>query len=107
MSRKVQLDRSFLARAYIAIFLFALVIGGTLVWAIGGGDKSPAYPAVLNAAVVIGLAIAAIIVVPMIYYRCPICQRRLPRASAPKSEVHYYCAACDIEWDLGLRRGKY
>jgi len=107
MSRKVQLDRSFLVRVYIVIFLFALLIGGTVVWAIGGGDKSPAYPTVINGAVIIGLAIAAVILAPTIYYRCPICKRRLPRASAPKAEIHYYCAACDVEWNLGFRQGRY
>ncbi|MBD1860885.1 MULTISPECIES: hypothetical protein [Trichocoleus] len=107
MRRRVQLDQSLLVRTFIAIFLFALFIGGTVVWAIGGGDKSPAYPTVLNVAVIVGLAIADFILVPVIYYRCPTCKRKLPRASAPKSEVHYYCAACNIEWDLGLRPGRY
>ncbi len=40
-------------------------------------------------------------------YHCPKCRRHIPEPTIkhpqPEDPIHYYCPACDIEWDTRLR----
>jgi hypothetical protein len=84
-----------------------LVIGGTVLWAVTGGDQSPAYRSAIAGAVVIGFASVASIVVSFIYYCCPRCNRRLSTVKEAEPAIHYYCPNCNIEWDSGWRKGRF
>jgi hypothetical protein len=35
------------------------------------------------------------------FYRCPECGQRIPRLESALPSIHYYCAACNIEWTTG------
>jgi hypothetical protein len=39
-------------------------------------------------------------------YWCPQCRNRIPKPTVaprkPGDPLHFYCSACDIEWDTGL-----
>lgn len=107
MSREIRVDHKLILRSQIAIGVSMLVIGGAVVWGFSGGDQSPAFGQVLTGVGVIVFANVAAILVPMIYYRCPTCSRKLTQVPEAKPAIHFYCPNCNIQWDSGWRQGRY
>src|SRR4029079_12227067 len=62
-------------------------------------------------AVFLGLLVVAGSVVNLFYrlwalkvsYRCPECGARPVRVFEALPDVHFYCRACNVEWDTGLK----
>ena len=36
-------------------------------------------------------------------YRCPECRAKPVRVFEALPDVHFYCRACNVEWDTGLK----
>jgi len=59
----------------------------------------------------LGLVVVAASVVNLFYrlwalkvsYRCPECQAKPVRVFEAMPDVHFYCRACNVEWDTGLK----
>lgn len=39
-------------------------------------------------------------------YRCPQCGSKTMKVEEALPDIHKYCAACNVEWDTGLRRSE-
>jgi hypothetical protein len=84
--------------------LFA-ALGATIAF----GDDSPASFAIA-VVFLVGLLAVLVSTVNLIYwvvsfkisYRCPECRAKCPRVDEALPDIHYYCRACNIEWDTGL-----
>ena len=40
----------------------------------------------------------------LFFYRCPQCGRGTNKVEHDDRSIHQFCAPCDVEWDIGLRR---
>lgn len=104
-----QTRRRTLQAAYVFAGAILLVLGG-LGALVGIGGRSAAADWV---ALVVFLALVAVAgsMVNLFYrlwvlkvsYRCPQCRRRPVRVFEALPDVHFYCRACNVEWDTGLQ----
>jgi hypothetical protein len=101
MSREIRTDDRFALRSVRAFAVIFVSMGGTLVWGFLGGDKSPAFPVIFLIAIAVTGACIVHSVLPLAFYRCPLCGRRLPRVAEARPAVHYFCLECNVEWNLG------
>jgi hypothetical protein len=95
-----------------AAFLFAgamLAVFAAIAWVIiVGEDSATTSLAALSVFVGVLLVIGASInlgyrfLIFKLSYRCPQCRSKSTRVDEALPAIHYYCPACNIEWDTGL-----
>ena len=111
-SRKKQSDprtrRKMLHAAYLfAGAVLAVFVGLAAVVTMGESTARDWFSLVAF----LGLVVVAGSVVNLFYrlwvlkvsYRCPECRAKPVRVFEAMPEVHFYCRACNVEWDTGLK----
>ena len=73
-------------------------------------DKAWAAPEIMLLFGLIGVAVSSVYLIYWflsfrLSYRCPECRGKCRRVDDALPDIHYYCAACSIEWDTGLKEG--
>ena len=73
-------------------------------------EKSWAAPEIVLLFGLIGVAVSSVYLIYWflsfkLSYRCPECRAKCLRVDEALPNIHYYCAACNIEWDTGLEEG--
>jgi hypothetical protein len=112
-NRKKQADSRTRRKMWQATYVFVgamlvvfVALGGVI--AIGGESGAKDW---FSFAVFLGLLVVAGSVVNLFYrlwalkvsYRCPECGARPVRVFEALPDVHFYCRACNVEWDTGLK----
>ena len=112
-NRKKQSDsrtrRKMLQAAYVfagAMLVVFVALAGVV--AIGGESGAKDW---FSFVVFLGLVVVAGSVVNLFYrlwalkvsYRCPECGAKPVRVFEALPDVHFYCRACNVEWDTGLK----
>jgi hypothetical protein len=112
-NRKKQADsrtrRKILQATYVfvgAMLVVFVALGGVV--AIGGESGAKDW---FSFVLFLGLVVVAASVVNLFYrlwalrvsYRCPECRARPVRVFEAMPDVHFYCRACNVEWDTGLK----
>jgi DNA-directed RNA polymerase subunit RPC12/RpoP len=95
------------------LFAGAMVLaGGSMAWTIiskrGEGGRAGDWQsmAVCCSVLFVLLAVVNVFVNVLrlrLFYRCPKCRARLPRAPAEKAgaKIVYRCTRCGVDWDTG------
>jgi hypothetical protein len=105
----VQTRRKTLQAAYVFAGAMLLVLAGLgAVVASGGGSRAADW---FSLVVFLALVAVAASVVNLFYrlwvlkvsYRCPQCRGRPVRVFEALPDVHFYCRACNVEWETGLK----
>jgi hypothetical protein len=89
-----------------ALLVVFAALGGVIV--IGGESVAKDW---FSFVVFLGLVVVAGSVVNLFYrlwalkvsYRCPTCGAKAVRVFEALPDVHFYCRACNVEWDTGLQ----
>jgi hypothetical protein len=111
--RKQQADlqtrNKMLQAAYVFAGAMILVFGG-LAARVAVGDRSRAADWFSLVAFLALIAVAGSVVhlfyrlwVLKVSYRCPQCRGRPVRVFEALPDVHFFCRACNVEWDTGLQ----
>ena len=111
-NRKKQADsrtrRKMLSAAYLfAGAMLAVFVGLAAVVTMGPSTAADWFSLVAF----LGLVVVAGSVVNLFYrlwalkvsYRCPECRAKPVRVFEALPDVHFYCRACNVEWDTGLK----
>jgi hypothetical protein len=114
--RKVKVDHARTAGMRRAAWLFgaSILAFGAVIAALRIGGASRSEPEVQVAVVASLMLVPAAIFYALFewvrmraFYRCPRCGARPARVAAAMPAIHYFCAACNVEWATGLEESDY
>jgi fatty acid desaturase len=102
MPLELRRDDGYLRRCRLAFA--AIVLGMPVVlaaWWLNAGSGHLVMMLPMLAWLAYSAAIAYVIFVrPLTSYRCPQCQRPLPRAEEARPWFRFRCELCGVEWDV-------